>query len=146
MLRRSIVLVLLAIGCGRNTPSAPPPAAPPPAPTSEPAMRGEGAPPPSTTTAEPRAPVEVNTKDSPVLRCGPLDSYKYVASEFKCKDGSNPFHGDQALGRNSRIGNVGANQQGHIVDLYEVPCPEGPKRVYVDMYGCGDPGGGGKKI
>lgn len=147
MARVSIVLVLLAIGCGGGASSAPPPTTPKAAePKPSSTMRGDDAPPPKA-TAEPPAPVEVNTKDAPVLRCGPLDSYKYVSGEFKCQDGSNPFHGDPALGRNARLGNVGANAQGHIIDLYEVPCPEGPRRVYVDMYGCSaPPPTGGSKI
>ena len=33
-------------------------------------------------------------------------------------------------------GNVGANETGHVIDLYIVPCPSGEVSVYVDMYGC----------
>lgn len=88
-------------------------------------------------------PVEVNTKETPVLRCGAKDSYAYVASEFKCPDGGNPLGGDLMAGAKSRVGNVGANSTGHIIDLYEVPCASGPQRVYVDMYGCPKKGGAG---
>jgi hypothetical protein len=108
------------------------------------------APPPSVTTLAtaptppppppPSGPVEVNDKEHPVMRCGAKDSYYYVATEFKCADGSNPLGGETMAGAKARVGNVGANSTGHIIDLYEVPCPEGAKRVYVDMYGC--PAGG----
>jgi len=101
---------------------------------------------PATAPAVPGKPVEVNTKETPVLRCGPKDSYVYVAKEFKCPDGGNPLGGNPQAGAAARIGNVGANSTGHIIDLYEVPCASGPRRVYVDMYGCkgsgGGPGGG----
>lgn len=74
--------------------------------------------------------------EHPVMRCGPRDSYFYVASQYQCPDGSNPLNGDLALGQRSRQGNVGANSTGHIIDLYVVPCASGPQQVYVDMYGC----------
>ena len=70
------------------------------------------------------------------MACGPRDSYRYVAAEFRCPDGSNPLGGDEMAGRNARTGNVGANQTGHIIDLYQVPCATGPVDVFVDMYGC----------
>lgn len=77
--------------------------------------------------------------EHPVMRCGPRDSYFYVASQYQCPDGSNPLNGDLALGQRSRQGNVGANSTGHIIDLYVVPCASGPQQVYVDMYGCNGP-------
>ena len=70
--------------------------------------------------------------------CGARNSYAYIANGFRCADGSNPFTGDLSAAAASRRGNVGANSTGHIIDLYDVPCPEGPQEVYVDMYaGCG---------
>lgn len=36
----------------------------------------------------------------------------------------------------ARKGNVGPNKTGHIIDRYVVPCPEGPKEVFADLYGC----------
>jgi len=74
-------------------------------------------------------------KETPVLRCGPLDSYQFVSKHI-CADGSRPLGGDPALGRKARVGNVGANGTGHIIDHYVVPCPEGEVSIYVDMYGC----------
>jgi hypothetical protein len=68
-----------------------------------------------------------------------MESYVYVASEFRCAGGTNPLGGDPRAGAAARVGNVGPNSSGHIIDLYRVPCPEGPRDVYVDMYGC--PGG-----
>jgi hypothetical protein len=76
-------------------------------------------------------------KENTVARCGAGDAYAYVANEFRCADGSNPFTGDLLAAARSRVGNVGANCTGHIIDLYRVPCPEGPQDVFVDMYaGC----------
>lgn len=74
--------------------------------------------------------------EDPVAACGPQDSYTFVAGEFQCPGGGNPLGGDPRAGARSRVGNVGANSTGHIIDLYRVPCPSGPVDVYVDMYGC----------
>lgn len=76
------------------------------------------------------------SREDPVMACGPADSYAYVAQQFRCPDGTNPLGGDPAAGRDARVGNVGANSSGHIIDLYRVPCAGGPVDVYVDMYGC----------
>lgn len=77
--------------------------------------------------------------EDPIGACGPGDSYAYVAQEFQCPGGGNPLAGDVNAGQGARVGNVGANSTGHIIDLYRVPCPDGPVDVYVDMYMC--PGG-----
>ncbi|MEQ8458274.1 MAG: hypothetical protein RID81_01400 [Sandaracinaceae bacterium] len=74
--------------------------------------------------------------EDPVLACGPMDSYVFVASEVQCPGGGNPLGGDPEAGQQARVGNVGANGSGHIIDLYRVPCPSGPLEVYVDLYGC----------
>jgi hypothetical protein len=146
-MNRFAILAVFAIGCGGAAAAPPPAAPPPPAPTVDPNARGADAPPP-----EPSSPgviVESSTKETPVMRCGAMDSYKYVAVDFKCQDGSNPFNGNLQAAQKSRRGNVGANSHGHIIDVYVVPCPEGPREVYVDMYGCKDgapPGPGGGKI
>jgi hypothetical protein len=76
------------------------------------------------------------TIEDPVSACGPRDSYLYVAAEFRCPDGGNPLGGDPMAGARARVGNVGENSTGHIIDLYRVPCASGPVDVYVDMYGC----------
>lgn len=104
----------------------------PPAPTPAAVSASTPAPPAPTPPAE-RVGFD---EEHPVKRCGPQDSYYYVATVFHCDDGSNPFHGDVEAGRQARLRNVGANRSGHIIDLYEVPCPEGPRSIYVDMYGC----------
>jgi hypothetical protein len=77
--------------------------------------------------------------EHPIPACGPGDSYQIVAS-YVCADGSVPLGGDPGAGGGARVGNVGANSTGHIIDLYEVPCPTGPVQLFVDMYACG--GGG----
>ncbi|MEQ9646555.1 MAG: hypothetical protein RLO52_13800 [Sandaracinaceae bacterium] len=59
-----------------------------------------------------------------------------VASEVQCPGVGNPLGGDPEAGQQARVGNVGANGSGHIIDLYRVPCPSGPLEVYVDLYGC----------
>ena len=81
-------------------------------------------------------PVPGSDKSVPILRCGAMDSYSFVASIYRCADGSNPLRGNTRAGAGARRGNVGPNQRGHIIDLYEVPCPGGAERVFVDMYEC----------
>lgn len=71
----------------------------------------------------------------PIQRCGPRDSYQYVARDFQCKDGKNPFQGQLQEAAKARQGGR-KHPSGHIVDLYLVPCTEGDVTVYVDMYGC----------
>lgn len=78
--------------------------------------------------------------EHPIGVCGPMESYRFIASTFRCPDGSNPLAGDWRAGQSARVGNVGANSQGHIIDLYRVPCASGPVDVFVDMYQCA--GGG----
>ncbi|WP_156041192.1 hypothetical protein [Chondromyces apiculatus] len=83
-----------------------------------------------------RPPVKSGSdKEHPALRCGPRDSYAFVAS-YTCADGSVPLAGDVEAGREARTGNVGENAMGHVIDHYRVPCPEGDVALFVDMYGC----------
>lgn len=77
-----------------------------------------------------------SSKENPVIRCGPRDSYAFIAGIYRCADGSNPLDGNVGAGGAARRGNVGPNSQHHIIDRYEVPCPGGAEQVYVDMYGC----------
>ncbi len=74
--------------------------------------------------------------DDPVMTCGPQDSYAYVASRFRCADGSNPFAGDASRAAASRRGSVQSPSSNHLIDSYEVPCASGAEIVYVDLYGC----------
>ncbi|AKT37533.1 hypothetical protein [Chondromyces crocatus] len=78
---------------------------------------------------------EGTDKEHPVPRCGPADSYRYVAT-YKCADGTVPLQGDLRAASKVRSGNVGPNATGHIIDLYVVPCPGGDVKLFVDMYGC----------
>jgi hypothetical protein len=132
-------LPLMAAACGGQQP-------PPEVPTTEvpPAPAGSA-------TAESDGPVEIKDspkkakpaaegdagadKENPVMRCGPGDSYKFVAG-YECSDGTRPLGGDPRAGGAARRGNVGANSKGHVIDLYVIPCSSGPVEVYVDMYGC----------
>jgi len=77
-----------------------------------------------------------SSKETPVPACGTTHSYDYIASDVRCDDGRSPFLGDIRAAMGTRAGSVGAGPGGHIVDLYEVPCPEGVKQIYVDMYDC----------
>jgi len=77
-----------------------------------------------------------SSKETPAPTCGTTHSYDYVASDVLCEDGMSPFRGDLRAAAKARSGNVGVGSSGHIIDLYEVPCPEGVKAVYVDMYDC----------
>ncbi len=63
--------------------------------------------------------------------------YPYVAS-YTCPDGSQPLFGDAGRAPGARVGNVGAGPDGHIVDLYEIPCRPTPVRLYIDGYHCGE--------
>ncbi|PCC66659.1 hypothetical protein SAMN02745121_00614 [Nannocystis exedens] len=74
--------------------------------------------------------------EAPIPRCGPRDSYQYVAGEFRCPGGGNPFEGDAQAAAGARSGSLGPDARGHMVDVYEVPCPTGKVEVFVDMYGC----------
>lgn len=74
----------------------------------------------------------------PVLRCGPEESYRYVASEFRCPSGENPFEGDVEAARKARRGSDENPNTGHVVDIYRVPCPSGNVHLFVDLYGCAD--------
>ncbi|WAS97954.1 hypothetical protein [Nannocystis punicea] len=76
-----------------------------------------------------------SSKDHPLPTCGTTGSYVAVA-DAECEDGTRPFDGDIPKGMRARRGNVGPNKDGHIIDLYEVPCPEGLQKIFVDMYGC----------
>ena len=105
------LLALLLAGCTRN---APPPGSP------QAAASGNQGP---------------GTFAQPIVRCGPRDSYHYVAREFRCSDGQNPFGGELERAARSRQGGR-QHPGGHIVDLYQVPCTGGDVTVYVDMYGC----------
>jgi len=65
----------------------------------------------------------------------PRTDYPYIA-EYQCSDGSIPLEGKLLSAARSRVGNVGAGPDGHIIDLYEIPCPTGKVRVFVDGYHC----------
>lgn len=81
------------------------------------------------------------TADDPVQLChmngglGRTD-YAYVAS-YRCPDGTVPLMRDPERGARARRGNVGAGPDGHVIDLYDVPCASGAVEVYVDAYHCG---------
>lgn len=81
--------------------------------------------------------------DNPLPVCGAGESYIAV-SQWQCADGSMPLGGDPGAGQNARQGSMGPHQEGtsimdsHIVDLYSVPCPEGPVEVYVCLYHCAE--------
>jgi hypothetical protein len=74
--------------------------------------------------------------ETPIVTCGPQESYAYVAQRFRGADGSNPLGGDIARGQQARRGSQGAPQGEHILDVYDVSCPEGMVTLYIDMYGC----------
>ena len=79
-----------------------------------------------------------STKDQPVEVCGIPAQMEWLLA-MTCDDGSRPFRSyDHA--HSSRAGNVGPGGRcGSIVDLYEVPCPEGTYQVFIDAYVCPEP-------
>ncbi|MDC0719608.1 hypothetical protein [Nannocystis bainbridge] len=88
------------------------------------------------TSVESRTGGGSGSAQAPIPRCGPRDSYQYVARDFRCPGGGNPFDGDAAAAADARAGSLGPDDRGHMVDVYEVPCPKGKVEVFVDMYGC----------
>ena len=117
----SVGLTLLVGACA-STPAAPPASGPPP-PTAAPAAAPPG-----------RSP------ETAIPVCGPGASYTYVATAATCADGTNPFDGDLALAQAARM-RASPGDKGTTVDVYRVPCPEGPVALHLDMYHCtpGDP-------
>lgn len=82
-------------------------------------------------------PLAGSDREHPIMRCGHADSYRYVASIFRCADGKNPLRGSSQAAAMARRGNVGPSRTtGHIIDQYEVPCADGPERVFIDLYAC----------
>jgi hypothetical protein len=71
-----------------------------------------------------------------MIVCGPNESYRYVAKEFQCPRGGNPLAGDVERAQQVRLGTLQHPTNGHIVDIYRVPCPDGDVELFVDMYGC----------
>jgi hypothetical protein len=129
--RRAVLLALatlLAASCGRRSKD------PPPTPPTAPATGGERL--FDDARVESKLGGAGGSLKSPVPRCGPRDSYHYVASEFRCPGGGNPLEGDASAAARLRAGSVGPDARGHMIDVYEVPCPSGKVDVYVDMYGC----------
>jgi hypothetical protein len=110
-MRRLLPLFLLLVGCARPQATQAPTAA---------ASGNLGA----------------GTLTQPIGRCGPRDSYRYVAEGFRCSDGTNPFRGQLEEAARARQGSRKGAQGGHIIDLYQVPCAGGEVTVYVDMYQC----------
>lgn len=124
---RNVVLALALAACGRREPAsivAPDSAGPPAAKLFD--------------DVRVQSPVGgvAGTAEEPVPRCGARESYRYVASEFRCPDGGNPLDGDLAAAAGVRAGSLGPTPAGHMIDVYEVPCPAGKVDVYIDMYGC----------
>ena len=66
--------------------------------------------------------------------------YRRVA-EYRCLDGSMPLGGSIPAGGAARSGNIGAGPDGHVLDRYVVPCPEGEIVLFVDMYHCEEENG-----
>jgi hypothetical protein len=122
--RAALALVLLASGCARRH-EAPPPSSP----TSSERLFNDA-------SVESKLGGAGGSIKSPVPRCGPRDSYYYVASEFRCPGGGNPLDGDVGAAARVRSGSVGPDARGHMIDVYEVPCPSGKVDVFVDMYAC----------
>ncbi|HUQ02478.1 MAG TPA: hypothetical protein VM261_08285 [Kofleriaceae bacterium] len=79
-----------------------------------------------------------STKEEPIETCGIWEDEGQLdwLMSMRCEDGSQPFDGAHQA-HASRAGNVGAGGRcGSIIDLYEVPCPEGTYSIYIDAYVC----------
>ena len=75
------------------------------------------------------------TRDTAVEVCDVWGQVEWL-TRVRCDDGTNPFSsGEEAHG--SRAGNIGAGGVcGHIIDVYQVPCPERTYEIAMDMYVC----------
>ena len=67
----------------------------------------------------------------PLRACGGVAGSHLVATSTRCRDGSTPLHGDPRRALDGRVG-VTDGPDGHDVQMYDVPCPGGMVRVYVD--------------
>lgn len=79
-----------------------------------------------------------STKEEPIEVCGIWEDEGQLdwLMTMTCDDGSHPFTGIHQA-HASRIGNVGAGGRcASIIDLYEVPCPEGTHKIFIDAYVC----------
>ncbi|MBZ0237828.1 MAG: hypothetical protein K8M05_36275 [Deltaproteobacteria bacterium] len=75
------------------------------------------------------------TKAEPVEVCGIPAQMEWLLGAT-CDDGSRPFR-DYDHAHSARVGNVGEGGRcGSIIDLYEVPCPEGTYSIFIDAYVC----------
>lgn len=75
------------------------------------------------------------TRDRAVEVCG-VDGQLDWLTRVRCDDGTPAFAGPEQAHR-ARRGNVGPGGPcGHIIDLYDVPCPERTYEVYMDLYVC----------
>ena len=82
-----------------------------------------------------------STKDEPIQVCR-IAAEKSWLLGLRCDDGSAPFGDSGAAAHAARVGNVGPGGRcGAIIDLYEVPCPEGTYSIYIDAYYCPVPDG-----
>lgn len=134
---RPFALALSLAGCASSRPASPAPPTPSPAtPQPDPRILADLQ---AKAVAEATGQVVIGptgaTKDDPLPACGASHSYVIVA-DLECADGSRPLDGDIPKAARSRRGNVGSNAAGHIIDRYEIACPEGDRAVFVDMYGC----------
>ncbi len=81
-----------------------------------------------------------STTGAPVEVCGIPAEMDWLMVPT-CNDGSRPFD-SASHAHAARVGNVGAGGRcGSIIDLYEVPCPEGTYAIYMDAYVCPVPDG-----
>jgi hypothetical protein len=79
-----------------------------------------------------------STKDEPIEVCSVWDAEGQIdwLLSKTCDDGSKPFKGTHHA-HAARVQNVGeAGRCNSIIDLYEVPCPEGTYKIFLDAYVC----------
>jgi hypothetical protein len=77
----------------------------------------------------------VSTKEMPIEVCMVEGQLEWLVA-LQCADGSSPFASEPEA-HAARSGNVGAGGRcDSIIDVYTVPCPEGAKEVFMDLYMC----------
>jgi len=77
------------------------------------------------------------SEDEPLETCQDF-AYERVAG-LRCASGRPALEDNAALAGQTRLGNAGPEGRcDNIVDVYDVPCPEGNYEVHVDWYFCPD--------
>jgi hypothetical protein len=135
-----VVAAAFAIGCGGSTVESPAvrraPREPPtavaektPEPPSSPALPAAAA------SSDAAAAGRLGAESNPIKACDLADSLQKAAG-YVCADGTRPLAGDQRLAHAARSDTSYRPGTDDRVDAYDVPCPDRPVRIYVEIQPC----------